>query len=382
VVPGECSLKVVVLAGFAKSLVHFRSELLASLVAAGHEVIACAPGEDARFVSRVRSLGVRYQPIHLDRTGTNPLRDLGYFWEMVRFFHKEHPDVVFSYTAKPVIFGSLAARLTGVPRIFSMVTGLGYAFATKQLKQKLVSIVMRCLYRLGLAVNQTVFFQNPDDIALFTRWGLVTPERTVLINGSGVNLDQYGVVPRIITPPVFLLIGRMLKDKGVVEFGAAARMLKERYPQAIFRLLGPHDDHPATVPWSSIQNWIDAGIVEYFAETEDVRPFMAETGVYVLPSYREGTPRSVLEAMAMGRPVITTDAPGCRETVIDGDNGFLVPVGDADSLAVAMERFILQPELIEKMGRRSREIVEEKYDVNKVNSVIINTMGLNSEKNF
>jgi len=260
-----------------------------------------------------------------------------------------------------------------------MITGLGYAFASKQFKKRMISFVMRVLYRLGLAVNHTVFFQNPDDLALFTRWGLVPVERTALINGSGVNLDQYSVAPRIIAPPVFLLIGRMLKDKGVVEFGNAAKNLKERYPQAIFRLLGPHDDHPATVPWGSIQHWIDSGDVEYFAETEDVRPFLAKAGVYVLPSYREGTPRSVLEAMSMGRPVITTYAPGCRETVIDGENGFLVPVGDAGSLAVAMERFILQPELIERMGKRSREIAEDKYDVHKVNKVILAAMGLGNE---
>ncbi len=372
-------MKVIVLASFSKSLVHLRSELLAAMVEAGHEVIACAPGEDERFVSRVRALGVHYRPIHLDRTGTNPLRDLGYLWDMILFFRREHPDVVFSYTAKPVIFGSLAARLAGVPRVFSMITGLGYAFASKQLKQRLVSIVMRGLYRLGLAVNKTVFFQNPDDITLFTRWGLVPVERTVLINGSGVNLGHYDLAALPLDPPVFLLIGRMLKDKGVLEFGAAATELKQCYPQAIFRLLGPHDDHPASVPWSRIQAWIDAGIVEYHPETEDIRPAMAQASVYVLPSYREGTPRSVLEAMAMGRPVVTTDAPGCRETVVDGDNGFLVPVGDAQALARAMERFILEPGLIESMGRRGREIAEEKYDVRKVNAVIMSNMGLTGE---
>lgn len=375
-------MKIVVLASFTKSLVHLRSELLAALIEAGHEVIACAPGDDERFVSRVKGLGVRYQPIHLDRTGTNPISDLRYLWEMILFFRRERPDVVFSYTAKPVVFGSLAAWLTGVPRIFSMITGLGYAFASKQLKQRLVSVVMRGLYRLGLAVNRIVFFQNPDDIALFTRWGLVSEERTVLINGSGVNLEHYQLASLSLDPPVFLLIGRMLKDKGVLEFGAAATALKQRYPQAVFRLLGPHDDHPSSVTWNTIQEWIDAGIVEYLTETEDVRPAMAQAGIYVLPSYREGTPRSVLEAMSMGRPVITTDAPGCRETVVDGGNGFLVPVGDAQALARAMERFILEPELVPVMGKRGRRIVEEKYDVHKVNAVIMNTMGLLDEENL
>jgi glycosyltransferase involved in cell wall biosynthesis len=350
------------------------------MVAAGHEVIACAPGNDDRFAQLIRSLGVRYHSIRLDRTGINPIRDLSYFMEMLNFFQQERPHVVFSYTAKPVIYGSLAAQLAGVPRIFSMVTGLGYVFASNQLKQRLLGIVVRRLYRLGLAVNRSIFFQNPDDIDLFTRWGLVTAKRVVMINGSGVNLEYYGLVPQVTSPPIFLLIGRMLKDKGVQEFLNAAKRLKVSYPEAVFRLVGPHDDHPATVPWSHIQERIKTGMVEYFGETDDIRPFMAEASVYVLPSYREGTPRSVLEAMAMGRPVITTDVPGCRETVIDGENGFLVPVGDAGALADAMEHIILHPELLERMGKRGREIAEEKYDVRKVNAVILKTMGLIGEE--
>lgn len=371
-------MKVVVLSSFAKSLVHLRSELLAEMVAAGHEVVACAPGEEEQFVRRVRELGVRYEPVTLDRTGTNPFSDLAYLREMVRLLRRERPDVVFSYTAKPVVFGSLAARIAGVPGIYSMITGLGYAFASRQPKQRLISIVMRGLYRAGLAVNRTVLFQNPDDRGLFVRWRLVSRERTVLINGSGINLDFYALAPLQTAPPVFLLIGRMLRDKGVPEYLSAAAALKKRYPRAVFRLLGPHDDHPATVPWERIREAVDAGTVEYFGETTDIRPEMAKAGIYVLPSYREGTPRSVLEAMSMGRPVITTDAPGCRETVVDGDNGFLVPVGDADALARAMERFITEPALVEQMGARSRRIAEEKYDVRKVNGVIMKTLGLSS----
>lgn len=371
-------MKVVVLASFAKSLVHLRSELLAAMVESGHEVIACAPGEDGVFVPRVRSLGVGYRSVSMDRTGTNPVRDVGYLLEVMRFLRRERPDVVLSYTAKPVIYGSLAARYAGVPRVFSMITGLGHAFASRAPKQRLMGMLLRRLYRRGLKGNTAVFFQNPDDMAAFRSWGLVTQEKAVLINGSGVNLEFYADTP--ITPaPAFLLIGRMLKDKGVREYLSAAATLKERHPDAVFRLLGPHDDHPSTVSWQVIREQVDRGIVEYFPETEDIRPFMARTSVYVLPSYREGTPRSVLEAMAMGRPVVTTDAPGCRETVVDGYNGFLVPVGDAHALADAMERFILEPERIERMGRRGREMAEEKYDVHKVNGVMLRSMGLAGE---
>ncbi|MRR34163.1 glycosyltransferase family 1 protein [bacterium] len=375
-------MKVVVLASFAKSLVHLRSELLVALVHAGHEVIACAPADDPSFAARVRALGVRFEEVKLDRTGTNPLRDLGYLLHVRRLLLRERPAAVFSYTAKPVIYGSLAARFAGVPKVFSMITGLGYAFASRQLKQRLMSMLLRGLYRLGLQGNSIVFFQNPDDLALFSRWGLLKAEKGVLINGSGINLEYYAEVPRITSPMVFLLVGRMLKDKGVREFLAAAGLLKQRYPQTVFRLLGPHDDHPATVPWGLIQQSIECGEVDYFPETGDIRPFMAGTSVYVLPSYREGTPRSVLEAMSMGRPVVTTDAPGCRETVVDGDNGFLVPVGNVAALAAAMERFILHPELVEQMGRRGREIAAEKYDVHKVNAVLMKAMGLSNEESI
>lgn len=369
------------MASLPESLLNFRGQLLAEMVAQGHEVLACAPGENPTVREGLRQLGVSYQPIRLARTGLNPLRDVTCIFDLIGVFRTFRPELVIGYTIKPVIYGSLAARITGVREMYSIITGLGYVFMGHTLRRKLIRRFVCLLYRMAIKANRAVFFQNPDDLALFRELGLVGSDtRTVLINGSGVDLVRFPVAAPLPCPPVYLLIARLLRDKGIVEYVEAARLLKRRYPAAEFRLLGPFDDNPSAIERDRVFAWHDSGVIVYLGETDDVRPFIAAAGVYVLPSYREGTPRSVLEAMAMGRPIVTTDVPGCRETVIDGENGFLVKVQDAEALACAMERFILQPELIISMGRRSREIAEDKYDVNKVNAVIMNTMGLDDEK--
>lgn len=376
-------MKIAVIAGLAESLINFRGPLLTTLAKGGHEVIAIAPGENPEIAGKLRKIGVSYCAIELERTGMNPVRDIRALLRMTLKLRSINPDIVLGYTIKPVIFGSLAARLAGVPHIFSIITGLGYAFMEQNFKQSMVNRIVSCLYRIGLAFNEKVFFQNPDDMSLFCRQRLIgSRDKAELVNGSGVDLDYFKQVPAQTIRPVFLLIARLLKNKGIDEYAEAARILKTRYPTAEFRILGPFDSNPAAVQWGQISEWQKAGIIEYLGETSDVRPFIAEASVYVLPSYREGTPRSVLEAMAMGRPVVTTAAPGCRETVIDGENGFLVPVKDARALARAMEKFIVNPGLVATMGRRSREIAEDKYDVHKVNSVIMKAMGLTDEKSL
>jgi glycosyltransferase involved in cell wall biosynthesis len=376
-------MKIAVIAGLAESLINFRGPLLTTLAKSGHEVIAIAPGENPEIACKLRDIGVSYCAVELERTGMNPVRDLRALFRMTSRLRSISPDIVLGYTIKPVIFGSLAARLAGVPHIFSIITGLGYAFMEQSLKQSMVNRIVSCLYRIGLAFNEKVFFQNPDDMSLFCRQRLIgNGDKAELVNGSGVDLDYFEQVPSQTARPVFLLIARLLKNKGIDEYAEAARILKTRYPTAEFRILGPFDSNPAAVEKRRISEWQKAGIIKYLGETSDVRPFIAEASVYVLPSYREGTPRSVLEAMAMGRPVVTTTAPGCRETVIDGENGFLVPVKDKHALARAMEKFIVNPDLVATMGRRSREIAEDKYDVHKVNSVIMEAMGLTDEESL
>jgi glycosyltransferase involved in cell wall biosynthesis len=374
-------MKIIVFASLSESLLNFRKQLLVEMVSNGHEVTAFAPGEDREVTTQLRELGIAYHPVSTDRTGLNPLSDIRTCIELFSLFRKYKPDILLNYTIKPVIYGSITARLAGVRRIFSIITGLGYTFSKESLGEKIIFAVVRRLYISALAGNHTVFFQNPDDMKLFTDYNIITRTgQSVLINGSGVDLQHFRLVALPQKRPVFLLIARLIRTKGIREFVEAASIVKQRHPNASFRLLGPYDSNPSAIQKNEVSSWIREGIIEYLGEAKDVRKSLADADVYVLPSYREGTPRSVLEAMAMGRPIITSDAPGCRETVQQGVNGFLVPIKDAKSLAAAMEKFIDHPQLIVSMGKRSRERAEEKYDVHKVNAVILEAMSLLKRK--
>lgn len=390
--------RVLVIAGYARSLVLFREALLRELVERGYTVAACAAEDDPEVARRLRNLGVAYHSVRLRRAGTNPLLDLNYVADLVRLMRKCRPDVVFAYTHKPIIFGSLAATICGAPMIFSMVTGLGYAFTARAgLRRQLTGRVVEKLYRLALRSNTAVFFQNADDRdELQSRGVLPVGMRTTIVGGSGVDLDRFQPALPVEDPPTFLLIGRLLKDKGIIEYVEAARLIRARYKRARFHLVGPLDSNPAALRCETIQQWEREGVLTYHGEVSDVRPFLARCSAYVLPSYREGTPHTVLQAMAMGRPVVTTDAPGCRETVrcsadalakmraaaplsctmAQGTNGFVVPIRNVQALAAAMESFILNPALIRTMGFESRAIAERRYDVRFVNRMLLAEMNM------
>jgi glycosyltransferase involved in cell wall biosynthesis len=320
--------------------------------------------------------GIAFRSIPLARAGLSPIGDLQTLSALRLLIRREKPELILAYTAKPVIYANLASRLETGPPVFSLITGLGYGFGSASIRQKAVSRVVQTLYRHALKRSAGVFFQNGDDEGVFRSMGLLPPHVPVtVVNGSGVDLDWY--LPRPLPKqPVFLLVARLLADKGIREFVTAARQLKQQYPHARFQIVGDLDPNPMSVSQKEVMQWGEGGAIEYLGELEDIRPAMANAKVYVLPSYREGTPRTVLEAMAMGRPIITTDAPGCRETVVHGRNGFLVPVRDVEALRVAMERFIVEPELASTMGAESLTIARDKYDVHKVNAVILQAMGL------
>lgn len=378
---------IFIIASYPESLINFRGSLIKALLASGLAVHAAAPNLSSSSVYRrtLESWGVVVHDVPIRRTGTNPIVDLRALIALMALMRRLKPDVVLGYTVKPVIYGTLAAVFAGVPRRFALVTGLGYAFQQESSPgfslRLLIRSLVRALYKISLKNAHVVFFQNPDDQALFLRQGILPPAtRSVVVNGSGVDIHQYSLSPipagRTGPATTFLLIARLLGDKGVREYVQAARRMKARYPETVFRLVGWLDENPDAIHEQELQGWVAEGVVEYPGRLSDVRPAIADCTVYVLPSYREGTPRTVLEAMAMGRPIITTDAPGCRETVVDGDNGFLVPVKAVDELVSAMEKFVLFPELVGKMGNRSREIAESKYDVNAVNAVMLREMGI------
>lgn len=347
----------------------------------GHAVSALVPEYD--FMPEVESLGIPYRKIQLSRSNLNPLQELASRRELQRVIANEQPDVVFAYTIKPIVQGVPAARKAGVKQVFAMITGMGYLFTGESLKQRLLRQIARILYTSSLKQCDGIFFQNPDDIQLFRSMGIVRHHQNIhMTNGSGVSLQTFPRVPmptaNTRSPIVFLMIARLLQDKGVAEYVQAAQMLKSEYGDKVcFQLVGPYDPNlPHAVRPEDHKAWQQDNAVTFAGHQADVKPWLAGCHVYVLPSYREGTPRSVLEAMATGRPVITTDAPGCRETVEEGENGFIVPPRTIAPLAQAMKRFVDHPALISEMGQKSYELVTEKYEVSRVNAGILHVMGL------
>src|SRR5690554_1955899 len=377
-------MKFLLIAGFADSLTIFRKPLIVALLDKGLEVHVAAPELSANqeVMSELTALGVIAHDIPMQRTGMNPLADLRALLALWQLMRRIKPRYVLGYTIKPVIYGSLAAWLARVPQRFALITGLGFAFMGEEDNQRSrVRAVVQGLYRTALRHCQTVFFQNPDDEALFRQLKIVSAHaNTCVVNGSGVDVSQFEVAPFAENAaPRFLLIARLLGDKGVREYAQAAEQVKQQYPDAQFDLVGWIDANPNTITQVELDQWVAAGTISFLGRLNDVRPAIQDCSVYVLPSYREGTPRTVLEAMAMGRAVITTDAPGCRETVVDGDNGFLIPVKSVNELVEAIQRFIDNPELVAEMGERSRQVAEDKYDVHKVNQVMLGAMGINPE---
>lgn len=372
--------KFLLIASYANSLINFRWDLICAIQAKGLEVHVAAPeiNNNPAILEKLRNNGVIVHDVPMQRTGTNPVQDVKTLIALRQLMQRIRPDYVMAYTIKPVIYGMLAAASTGVPHRAALITGLGYAFQDSEgsTKQNLIKSVTRQLYSRALSAADLTFFQNDDDQKLFTDLGIIRPgQNTVVVNGSGVNTEKFSAQPLPEGDEVhFLLIGRLLKDKGVREYVEAARQVKQQYPQAIFNLVGFLDSNPSSVTQQELDQWVNDGTVKFWGKLADVRPAINACHVFVLPSYREGTPRTVLEAMATGRAIITTDAPGCRQTVENGYNGWLVPVQSADKLAEAMKRFLNEPALIEKMGQASLEIARNKYDVNIINDFMLNKL--------
>ncbi|MBA3661687.1 MAG: glycosyltransferase family 4 protein [Gammaproteobacteria bacterium] len=367
--------KIFVVASYADSLINFRLQLMQEFLKRDFEVVALAP-HDLDVKKILETKNIRFIDIPLQRNGTNPLKDIKLLIALRNIFRKEKPSIVFSYTIKPVVYASLAAQLAGISQIYSLMTGTGYAFSNHNLKSKLIGKIARKLLKTALSQNTKVFFQNPDNLAFFIKENLITSQKPVAIfNGSGVDCQAFYPAPQP-ADVSFLMIARLLYCKGVCEYVSAAAKLKKQYPHVRFKLVGWRDTNPESVSQQELDNWIKQGDIEFLGKLSDVRDSIADSSVYVLPSWNEGMPRTVLEAMAMGKPIITTDTPGCKETVIPSKNGFLIPVQNVDALYKAMAYFILHPEKISGMGEVSRQVAVEKYDVNKVNRSMLEAMGI------
>ena len=371
-------MRIAVVGGIARSLVSFRGELLGTLAANGHNVLALAPEDDASVRATLAAMDVDYATVPLRRTSLNPVWDIAAVVALARIFRERHTDAVLVYAAKPVVYGLIAARIAGVPMRAAMITGAGSALGGGAgLRRRILAALMRNLYSLALRQAHVVFFQNPDDERRFRSIGLVGPRaRVVRINGSGVDLAYFSPQPLPPPPMTFLMIGRLILDKGLSEYVEAARLVRRLHPEVRVQLIGPLDSNPSAITPRDLDTWRREGAIEYLGTTSDVRPYLAGAHVYVLPSYGEGMPRSTLEAMATGRAVLTTDVPGCRETVVAARNGLLVPARDPVALAEGMLTMIAQPNRLEQMGRESRAIAEELFDVHTVNRAILAAMEL------
>jgi glycosyltransferase involved in cell wall biosynthesis len=373
--------RVIIIGSYIFSLVNFRRNLLEDLVQKNYEILALAPGFDKETVDTLNTMGITFTSIHLSRTGINPITDIRTILQLAQIFNSYRPDVLITYTIKPVVYGNLVASFFKSIQGLSLITGLGYLDTdVGSFKKKAIKTIIHALYRFSLRNTSFVAFQNPDDQDYFRLYKLLgTRTRTIVTAGSGVDLHQYPKAEPVSNPVLFLFTARLIKAKGIAQYLEAASNLKVVYGhRAVFRIIGlPDSDNLDSFDPKVLQQYIDKGIVEYLGHQKDVRPFLASSSVFVLPSYyREGTPRTILEALAMGKPIITTDSPGCRETVLHEKNGFLIPIKDVEALTNAMRYFIERPETIRQMGEASYQLAKQKFDVRLVNDSLFSLASL------
>lgn len=367
----------------ASSFLGFRADLIRYLVSQDHQVYALTSEYVESDLGKIEALGAIPITYTLNRGGLNPLADVVATYQLARKIKKINPDLVFSYFSKPVIFGTIAAKIAKVPMVIGMLEGLGYTFTDQpeglSKKAQIIKRIQVFLYKIVLPQLDELIFLNPDDPRDLLEQYTIPVKKLKVLGGIGLDLKKYPHQPIIsIKPPIhFLFIGRLLKEKGIHEFIAAVKIVKAQYPDTCFSVLGAIDyANMGALSQAELENLINSGLINYPGHVDNVSDWITASHVFVLPSYREGVPRSTQEAMAIGRAVITTDVPGCRETVIDGVNGFLVPKWNPKALAEKMVYFIEHPDKIQIMGEASHRIAIEKFDANKVNQKLIDILGL------
>ena len=375
-------MKIAILGNQARALCNFWPALIRHLLACGHETLCLVPfpadALERKAVYELEAMGTTPRFYRLDRKGLNPLHDALTVKTLVSLFRQERPDIVFASTIKPVIWGLLAARLARTPGRYAMITGLGFAFEADTPPKKALKLAACGLYKAALSGAHGVFFQNTEDRDVFLQSRILGANAPIRLfpEGTGVDIERFKPAPLPQNGPVFLLMARLLEAKGIREYCRAAETLKSAYPDARFHILGPEEKGAGSIPVDELRAYEARGIITYLGKTDDVRPFIADATVMVLPSYREGLPCSLMEGMAMGRCAIAADVPGCRDLVRPDVNGLLVPARNVPALACAMERFLKEPELAAAMGARAQNIIMEQYDARNVAANLAAAMGV------
>lgn len=357
-------MRIAITVNTSWNIYNFRSGLIRVLLAQGHTIIAVAPKDE--FSQRLIDMGCIYRDVTMNNTGSNPIKDLKLYTQLKTIYREEKPDIIYQYTVKPNIYGSMAAKSLSIP-VINNVSGLGTVFLNKGITPRIAKL----LYRQAFQKVELVFFQNQDDRKDFTDQIKLPRLKTKLLPGSGINLSEFKSEQELVTTPFsFLMIARLILDKGIIEYLDAARELKKTHPEVTFQLLGQLDEgHARGLSASTLQTYIDDGSVSYLGTSDQVKATIEPCSCVVLPSYREGTPKTLLEASAMSKPIVTTDVPGCREVIIDGQNGYLCMVKNTTDLQKKLEKMlILDHDTLVEMGKAGRKLVEKKFD----ESIIIN----------
>lgn len=369
--------KILIIASLDQSLINFRGDLIAALIANKYEVLCAAPDFRQDYIEKIEALGAKTVEFDLQRTGLNPLKDLKSIAQLKKIIADHKIDLVFPYTIKPVVYGSIAARKCNVP-VVSLITGLGLTFSGVNFKAKALQVVTQEMYRYALRKNKVVIFQNQDDRQLFLDKKITAKnQKTKVVDGSGINLERFNFRVRekgAGETIKFVIVGRLIREKGVSLLIEAARKLKTKYTNAEFHLIGrPPENNPDSLSETAFKEYDNQGIVVYHGHQTNVISLLSEADVFVLPSfYREGVPRSILEALSIGMPIITTLMPGCKETVDTGKNGFLIAPEELEPLIEAMTFFLENPDQISVMGKESRILAEHKFDVHIINGLLLN----------
>lgn len=369
--------KILVISPKNKTVFNFRGDLIKEFIRCGYEVVVTGPNHD--YVEDIYALGASFVEVPFVKDNIGIKGDIEYCKKLIKVIEKVKPEKIFSYTIKPVIYGSVAAGRAGVKEVYPMITGLGRVYGSRGLKSSVLRLITGILYKYSLRYAKKVIFQNYDDMNLFVERKYIPKSKCEKVDGSGVNMDRFSF-SELSDSKLFIMISRIIKEKGVFEFCKAAEIVKKKHPKARFMLLGGYDQSIGAIKPEELEPYIKNGVIEVPGEVKDVSPIIREAYVFVLPTYyREGIPRTILEAMASGKPIITTDWVGTKEAVDDDVNGFLVPIRDFKTLSEKMIYMLDHYDETKEMGYRSYELCRIKFDVNIINKKMIQIMGIKED---